>query len=80
MTPSEFEQLQNIVYHGPVASGNLIGKSTRDELVRRGLVAYLPGSNEPRSRDGIRIGGWVATDAGREAYMRSAGRNLVGVE
>ncbi len=80
MTSIEFEQLQNIVYYGPVASGDLISKSTRNDLARRGWVTYLPGNNGHGTRDGIRIGGWVATDAGREAYLQASGRTLVGVE
>lgn len=74
---SELEQLQDIVYYGPVASGDLIGKSLRDSLVSKGLVDYLPGNNKPMARDGIRIGGWVATDKGRDTYTRATGLSLL---
>lgn len=77
LNKNQLEQLQNIVYYGPVASGDLIGKSLRDELSQLGYVAYLLGCNKPRSRDGIRIGGWVATDSGREAYFKATGKGLI---
>lgn len=77
MTRSELEQLENIVYYGPVASGDLIGKSLRDSLMAKGFVDYLPGNNKSGARDGIRIGGWVATDSGRKAYANATGYSLL---
>ena len=75
-TKAEFEQLGIIVYYGPVWPGDLIDKSARNSLEAKGLVAYLPGNNQKRARDGIRNGGWVATDAGRKLYMALSGAAL----
>lgn len=49
----------------------------KTQLLRFGLIAYLSGNNKAGARDGIRIGGYVATDLGRQVYFESTGKGIL---